>query len=488
MSRNSERGTLLIIAVTVVFVVAGMAATMLTVSVAGVKRERNKDTRFKAREIAEAGVDLSLNNLRQATDGVDNDGDGTIDEGTDAYDQFTPFGHYDAANASTLEGQLGRIGTLTWGPGGDTNGNGFPDFGEPGVNPVPFARGEIFAYTVFSERDGIDNDGNGTVDDAEEVGSLTAVSGGRFDGVVSMVMYSGILTDEFLPYDPPTWNPNAAISSGGPMTVSGTSDVRGAGGSIHSNDRVTIQGSSPFIEQDCSACNGVFGNTGQVQGTVNPTAPAMDMPDLRPETFRDRADHVFTANGRILDPGTGQVIWDFHTQGPFMGWGFSVDGNGRPVWTLSGGGANYSGTGFFTTDVKLAGLGNRQTPLQLTLITTENLELHGNGSYTSDMAGTSNLLFAAGGDIKISGSPQAGRQILQGLIAAREQIHQTGTSDVNGVLVASNQDHGHDLVTESRISGTALINYDGNLHTDIPVVYPTNKYVLDPTFAAYEER
>jgi hypothetical protein len=476
------------VAVTVVFIVAGMAATMLTVSVSGTKREREKDTRFKAREMAEAGVDLSLNNLRQATDGVDNNGDGTIDEGTDAYDQFTPFGHYDPSNVSVLEGQLGRIGTLNWSSSGDTNGNGFPDFDEPGVNPIPFARGEIFAYTVFSEMDGLDNDGNGTVDDADEVGSLTAVAGGRFDGVESTVRYSGILTDEFLPPDLPTWNPNAAIASDGPMTVSGTSDIRGAGGSVHSNDTVTIQGSAPFIEQNCSACNGIVGNTGQVQGSVDPAAPAVDMPDIRPETMRDAADHVFTANGRVLDAQTGQLLWDFSTQGPFMGWGFSIGGDGRPVWTLSGGGADYTGTGYFTTDVKLAGLGNRQTPLQLTLITTENLQLHGNGSYTSDMAGTSNLLFAAGGDIKISGSPQAGRQTLQGLIAAREQIHQTGTSDVNGVLVASNLDHGHDLVLESRVSGTALINYDGNLQTDIPIIYPTNKYVLDPTFSAYEER
>ena len=105
-NRRSKRGVLLIQAIVVLFILSAVAGSLLTVTTSGTAREQSRDFKFKSREIAEAALDLSLNALRQATDQVDNDGDGTVDEGYDDPDLFVP------STVAKLEGNLGRVGTL----------------------------------------------------------------------------------------------------------------------------------------------------------------------------------------------------------------------------------------------------------------------------------------------------------------------------------------------------------------------------------------
>ena len=192
MNKNT-RGTLLVLAVAVVFIVGGMVASILTLSTAGVKRERGLEQKFKSREIAEAGLDMSLNELRKATDTRDNDGDGAIDEGINA--QSGPFGYFTPSGVIQVEGNLGRIGTLNWIPSYDANGNGLPDFNEPGVTPIAFSGGRFIVWTIFSEADGIDNNGNGTVDEADEAGSVRAISIAEYGNLTSQRRFTARFTD-----------------------------------------------------------------------------------------------------------------------------------------------------------------------------------------------------------------------------------------------------------------------------------------------------
>ena len=87
MHRKSEKGVLLVMSMMVVFIAGAVVTTLMVVSTAGTTREMGRDFHGKSREIAEASLDLSLNSLRQATDGVDNDGDGTADEGIDQVEE-----------------------------------------------------------------------------------------------------------------------------------------------------------------------------------------------------------------------------------------------------------------------------------------------------------------------------------------------------------------------------------------------------------------
>jgi len=137
-------------------------------------------------------------------------------------------------------------------------------------------------------------------------------------------------------------------------------------------------------------------------------------------------------------------------------------------------------------DAKMTGLGSQvPQPMPLTVISEGNIRVAGNGSYASNHPGS--LLFIAGGDIALSGTPQSGGQSMQGIIAAREQVDQRGTSDVIGVIMASNLDNGFDMVTDTDMRGTPNVHYDGGITPPLPIYIPTNRYVLDPHFAAYEE-
>jgi|GEM_PF-2050080 len=491
MAQPSERGSILLLALAIITIVAGMVTTLVTISMARSKGLGTREQKFTSREIAESGAMLSMNNLRQVTDGKDNDANGQVDDGCDVHPPEVPYGHFSASEIAGLEGQLGRIGTLWWTASDDANNNGWPDFGESHVQPSPLSGGEFFAYTLFSELDGLDNDGDGTVDEGDESGSVTVFALGRYPagagGIVSRVVCSAIFTEEQPPPDPPLWSPNSAIAAGSALEVSGTSDITGDGGSVHSNDVLTLSGGAARIEQTATACNGITGNTSQVLNlngaplAVNPAAPEADLPDPRPETLKSLATHIFAADGAVYDANGTQVS---PPGANFGGW--KLDGT-TGEWTLSGQ-VSYTGVAYLEGNVKLSGVGgNNPPPVNMSIIATGNLQVTGNGTYISALPATQ-LLFVAGGDIKLTGASSSGDQVFEGVIVAREQIHQSGTSDLNGVMTAANLDDRHALVTENRVTGTALVYYDGTIDTNLPVYIPTNRYILDPAFSAYEEQ
>ncbi|MHC4777269.1 MAG: hypothetical protein ACYTFG_01695 [Planctomycetota bacterium] len=494
MYRHRERGALLIITVTIVFIIAGMVGAMLTISVGAASRERSVSTRFSSREIAEAAIDVSLNNIRQATDGVDNDGDGTTDEGLDAHEPETPFGHYNLAEIAAIEGQLGRVGTGGWTLAADANGNGYPDIGETGVNPMAFSRGQVIAYTIFSELDGIDNDSDGTTDEVDEAGSLTVVAQGLYNGVTSTAMFSGILTETLPPPDPEMWVPVAAAAAEGNLLVTGSATVDGSQGNVHANTDCGVMNAAATISGNASAHMGLFVHENNALPAERqlPGVDRADIPDVRPETLKDQATHDFAMDGKVYDPVTGAQIWDTATQGSYQGWVIATDlVTGRPTWTFGGGGASYQGTGYFQGDVRLAGVGGggNGAPLPLTVIAEGSIQVAGNGNYAPHNANQIYLL--AAGDIKINGNPN---QNHAGMIIAREQIVVAGNPTLEGVLMAADLDDAETLVSPPVdggslvIQGSMHLTYNGGLNPLIPVYVPVNQYILDPTFSAYEER
>ena len=104
--------------------------------------------------------------------------------------------------------------------------------------------------------------------------------------------------------------------------------------------------------------------------------------------------------------------------------------------------------------------GEATTPWNVSLITEGSIEITGNVNAQTNSAGpaTDNLLFVAGGDIKVNGNSS---QFLQGILAAHEQVDISGTPNLTGTIVAEDAINNSTYATENIISGNMNINYNG---------------------------
>ena len=119
----------------------------------------------------EAGIADAAKELERVADGIDNDGDGLADE----LDEFD-----------------GNIGTALWSPFDDTNGDGMPSFDEANVVPLVIGAGtdsetEYVAWTQMWGNDGVDNNGDGTVDELFEQDYVTIMALARRGDHVRLV-------------------------------------------------------------------------------------------------------------------------------------------------------------------------------------------------------------------------------------------------------------------------------------------------------------
>ncbi|MCU0723272.1 MAG: hypothetical protein MUC63_06610 [Planctomycetes bacterium] len=378
----------------------------------GPREETGPDLRMKSREIAQAAYALCLRNLRQATDGLDNDGDGVADEGVEpGVDCLDP------AVLVVLEGQLGRVGVSDWGPGRDANGNGLPDFGEPGVEPVPCLGGEMFAVAIFSQRDGRDNDGDGIVDEDDEAGTVEVVAGGRFLGDVTLVRARGELP---VPEEG-VWPPAAAE----PGEIPGRPAPGGRAASPSGGAGAGEGGGALPVAAAAAAC--------RFSGPSGAEA-ARELPPLGP------FDWILGADGKVRD-SRGAEIHDAGRDGPFRGWSSALDlwrfrGRGLPPSAVRGtyavlGDAWIEGTGAAATVG--AGPGEGTQVLEVSVIAAGEIRLTGNSRLQA--ARPDGILFAAGRDIRILGH-EGLDQSCQGSFVARGKIYLAGRPEIRGSLVA----------------------------------------------------
>jgi hypothetical protein len=473
MHNQRQRGILLVLAAVMIVIVSSIAATLLAASLGGSRREAARTRKFKSREIAEAGLDLSLGCLRQATDGVDNDVDGVVDEGIDADDIFYP------GVVLLLEGNLGRLGCEAWTAVDDANGNRIPDFGETHVAPVPLSGGECFVYSVFSENDAVDNDEDGSVDEDDEAGSVTLIAQARYGGFVSTLRYTGMFTEKLKTPDTPLWSPRAAFAAGGDLRVTGHCSIFGDEGNVHSNKFMDLGGACT-VTGDATSSGGGNVDASNVGGTVNTAADKIEIPDINKdalEALRDGAAaegkdvYVLGLDGSIKKNG---VL--VSSGGVYHGWKFAND-----WWQVSGGAVDLDGVFYTEANVHITAC-NRD--LDITVLAEGNISLNGNGKWEPYYE---KFFLVSLKDVLIAGTPQESGDI--GVILAREQVKTSGTAFVRGIIMAADLDDTGSFITETLITGNFDIEYNGEYVTPIPIVDPgSNRYKFDPTFSAYEER
>ena len=262
------------------------------------------------------------------------------------------------------------------------------------------------------------------------------------------------------------FNPGDAITVGGNLTISGNPMVTGTNGGVHANGNLSVSG-NPTISADATS-SGTFRASGSrnIGGIGAGAQPLITIPAVNPADFFGSKDYLLAADGKIYDRnGVVQPM----TGNKWNGWDFS-----SPKWTLSGN-TTINSTLYIEGDCVISGNpGGASNPWIATIISTRSIEISGNPvirppSPTDPGAlyrtGTENLLFVAGGDIKINGNPQ---QSMQGIIAAHEQISVSGNPSLTGFIIAEDAENNRSTVQESNLNGNMTVTYNGNMANPFP--------------------
>jgi len=339
-----------------------------------------------------------------------------------------------------------------------------------------------------SQQTAMRNDSDGSTDEADEAGTVAILGLSRLQGYESQVRYSGIFTETITPPNPPTWSANQAFVSGGDLTVTGSCTIMGSNGSVHSNQYLDLGGSST-VTGNATSSNGGSVDPGNVGGTVDTAAPQVAIPDInlgtmqavRDQAIADGVDvYLLADNGAVYKDG---VL--VSAGGSYHGWSMSGD-----TWTLSSNAADLDGLFYAPKSVSVTGC---KQGVSMTVLTEGNVTLSGNGEFT---AYYDHYFIVSLKDIRVSGTPQETGDL--GIIMAREQVKTTGNAFIRGTIIAADLDNASgfvesttisDMLDQSMITGNFTVEYNGNYTTSFPIYDPNaNKFKLDPTFAAYEER
>ncbi|MBI4712162.1 MAG: hypothetical protein HY762_02480 [Planctomycetes bacterium] len=262
-------------------------------------------------------------------------------------------------------------------------------------------------------------------------------------------------------YQPPIYEPESAIVSGGSVKLNGNATISGTSGSVSVNGNVIING-SPYISQDVSA-------TGTIDITGNPTiggatatgvAP-FNIPPIVPADYYSYRDYLLDADGKVYDAGGG-FLWDTVVNGEYRGWELSGG-----EWKMNSNTA-YDGTYYVNGTAAIGGNpGDAATPWRTTIIATDSIVVSGNPKIAPSEQGT---LYIAGRDIKITGNSY--EQTEPALIAAHEQISIKGNSGILGSVLAEDKEDLSPVVSTSSdfdvsFAGNPTITYNGGLSTII---------------------
>lgn len=297
-------------------------------------------------------------------------------------------------------------------------------------------------------------DGGGAADDRDDTIILTinaVLSNGKEAQIQALIRYK-----------PPIYEPQNAVETNGTLGLSGNVAILGDQGSIYANDNIEISGSSSVAQDVYST--GTINNKGTVGGGTYPGSPATDVPSISPTQYASLADYELRVNGDVYST-TGMVVVGTATKfNEVLGWKY--DGG---QWQYNSN-VSYNGTYYVLgdKDVWVGGSpGSDADPWDVTLLVTGDVTIKGSPVMAPDSTG---VVLLAGKDLVVAGGGRM--KVVNGLVAAHEQIGIQGTLDLTGVLVAEDGPQTVDSLIEPggkaldvEISGNVKITYNGGLTT-----------------------
>jgi hypothetical protein len=364
-----------------------------------------------------------------------------------------------------------------------------PLFSGEGATPpvfnanVPFRKGAYFVQVrnnVDIMGNGVDDNGDGDPWDPDTAAEVNAgLSSPVVDGdkqvyiVVTATFPDGTQRqmESLVRYPTGRWMPPAALLTGGTLSMSGAFSILGTSGVVHSNEDVVGQGSA---NAQVSVAVNAAGSTG---GFTMKTAPpqgindskssppigAVPIPTVNPAEFRHDASLtpamvVLDRFGNITDAAGGPP--------PAGSYPFTFS---KGEWSISGAGTVTPAIYYVEGDFRMTGQGNSD-PYTMTIIATGSVSLGGNSkfqAYVDPVTGKStNILALAGGDLSLTGTGNSTTLQYQGVSLAHEQVFVKGNFKMEGAVVGENAADHSDTVSsssavEDTLMGNATIVYNG---------------------------
>jgi hypothetical protein len=412
---TSRRGLALPSAMLALVAIAILLGGVFVFADLSAKSVRNRERAIRATHVAEAGINHGLGLLR----------------GSLRMHSFTRI----------LRGSDNQTGTAAQ----QADDSVFVGWGLAAQDQIPWPAGQTYqghTYRVTVADDPADTDGDPKAD-----------MNGRIRLWCRATTTEGATAEVFAIVGA---TPMPGVATDGNTNYSGSPQILGACGSAHANGNLS-GGGSPVVQIHASATGTSSGDFNLPNGSDAPKLSGeaeVPIPDLNPLNFCAGADYRLTSGGTVVNQLTNLVV------AAATGW---VMASGPPEvkWVLSTG-LLVNGTYCVEGNVVISGnTGSVATPSPLSVIATGSIEVSGNPFLVPEH--DDGILFLAGGDLSLSGVPQAGANNFSGLMYAGAQCKTSGNFTVFGQLLCANGpqplnaiDHG----AVHNMSGNWIINFD----------------------------
>ena len=441
-SLASSRGMALVTVMFLLMILSGLSAAMVTSSQTEIMVARNTVSSAQAQAAAEAG-------LNHATELA-----------IPFVMEFAANGFANASDAVT--GLVRGPDGLTGSPASDADNGSLENLGIP-RSPAQLALGGTFgvAYEarVFDE----DDPARGVTLTAADVARIGEDGDPTTDANSTMVIQViGYAPDNTRVTFEITIADNAAVMPalvvGGSLDISANARFTGSHGGLHANGDLEISG-NPTIAENATA-GGTYTESGNptIGGISGGGQGSVPIPPVAAIDYKPNADFILNSTGQMTDQA-GTVICDASASNDaceVMGYGWVYD---PPGWKFDGN-TGTDGTYYVEGPATISGNpGNPATPIALTIIAEDSIEISGNPDLTPD---TPELMFVTDGDLKINGMLRMPLTD-EGAILVHEQLDISGNSTLSGQIIVEDAANDSSLVTESKISGNARFSSNGTL-------------------------
>jgi len=434
---HSEQGAALILAIISLMIVTGLATAMLTSGRTETLIARNEERALHARMAAEAGLNhgvevvaanlvnwqsngfatsqLSVTNL---LNGPDNIG-GNADDGS-----LTELGLPAPTATTVLSASTGTSYSIRVYDDDDTAA-----LRKITLNAADILRIEenTFVASDANRRIVVHAIGNGPG------GTVTSV-----EAIVGPIILPAVITN-------------------GNLTISGSAEIEGTNGSVHSNGNLTINGGSSDITENCTSSGTFSGDATNCGGAAGGGRQTITVPNVAAIDYLPQAGYILHDDGRMQRVSDSVYLCNASSdsnacKSAGYGWMWS-----SPTWSL-GSTVPLNGAYYVEGNVSVSGSpGTSGSPVQITMIATGYVNISGSPDLQPFLPET---FIVTNMDLEITGSLSTPINV-EGQILVREQIKIAGNAELAGQVIVQDASNTCTLVTANDISGSVQITYNG---------------------------